>query len=319
MPVSGARPPQIATRFLIISDTHGDSTPLPTEAVDVVIHCGDLTEGSKLEEFRATIELMRKAQASLKLMIAGNHDWTLDTPIFKKKISEIRPPVEHDLIKREYGDFDEARQLLKDAESDGIVFLDQGNHSFVLSNGAALKVYTSPYTPSTNDWAFQYDIMQGHDFDPQPGTDIVITHGPPRGILDYVDSQRAGCPALFAAVARARPSLHCFGHIHSGWGARSVSWKPLTTSPSHFTDIDNDKEGSYTVEKLSGLLRQRFDDDDMALEKRVKVEKLQDQGYCTANAQSDVDTTLFVNAAVQGSADLPYQLPWIVQVELDPA
>lgn len=42
-------------------------------------------------------------------------------------------------------------------------------------------------------------------------TDILITHGPPKGILD--DHQ--GCALLRKAVFKSKPAYHLFGHIHS--------------------------------------------------------------------------------------------------------
>ena len=52
------------------------------------------------------------------------------------------------------------------------------------------------------------------------GLDILITHGPPFGILDGAPgSQRHdGCPELLEAVLEAKPMLHVFGHIHAGYG-----------------------------------------------------------------------------------------------------
>ena len=48
----------VKTRFFIISDTHGiefgREERFPHN-VDVAIHCGDLTEESKLGEYRATL------------------------------------------------------------------------------------------------------------------------------------------------------------------------------------------------------------------------------------------------------------------------
>lgn len=224
--------PNIKTRFLIISDTHGEEfrpETKPLKHADVTIHCGDLTDGSKIEEYRATIRLLKDRDAPLKLVIAGNHDFTMDIPVFKRKIAEVRPPLDPNLVRREYGDYGEVRQLFKEAEAEaaGIVFLDEGTHRFTLENGALLTVYASPWTPSLGGhWGFQYhpEQGQGHNFAIEKGVDVVITHGPPRGIMDYTASdQRAGCPDLFAAVARARPRLHCFGHIHEGWGAKLVT------------------------------------------------------------------------------------------------
>lgn len=82
----------IKTRFLIIFDTHADQKiRLPTLQgvdVDVAIHCGDLTDGSKTAEYHTTLSLLQAVNALLKLVIAGNHDFTLDTAMHQKKVTE---------------------------------------------------------------------------------------------------------------------------------------------------------------------------------------------------------------------------------------
>jgi len=142
--------------------------------------------------------------------------------MFKKKLAIVKPPLDSDLVEREYGHFGEARALfeMEDAKAANIVFLDEGTHRFTLANGASLTVYASPYTPSVSDWGFQYHPQEGHDWAIGSEVDVVVTHGPPKGVLDYTDSrQRAGSDSLFAAVARAKPQMHCFGHVHEGWGS----------------------------------------------------------------------------------------------------
>ena len=295
----------------------------PLEHVDVVIHCGDLTEESKLEEYQASIRLLMDIDAPLKLVIAGNHDFTMDTPAFQKKVSDAFPPLDLSLVKQVYGDYGSARQLFEDARTAGVIFLDEGNHRFVLENGALLTIYASPFTPSLGDWGFQYDRGQGHKFEIAQGTDVVITHGPPKGIMDYTDSkQRAGCSDLFAAVARTRPRLHCFGHIHEGWGAKMVTWREqLTEAPSHFTDIDNER--STLIDKLSGFMHTKFDTPEIREQKRRKRLSFQRKRcYATSHCIGDAHTielgaqTLFVNAAIQGTEEHPLQMPWLVEFEL---
>ena len=69
----------VRTRLLILSDTHGVSlsaSDFPDQRADVVIRCGDLTDESKLYEFRTIIQLLKDIDAPLKLAIAGNHDFT---------------------------------------------------------------------------------------------------------------------------------------------------------------------------------------------------------------------------------------------------
>lgn len=203
-------------------------------ACDVAIHCGDLTDGSKLEEYRTTIDLLSQLKAPLKLVIAGNHDFTMDLPAFKKKVEEVTQDLEPELLAREYGLPGQVHKLFEEAKEEGIVLLDEGTHQFNLDNGAQLTVYASPYTPSMGQWGFQYHPNKGHEFDIGSNVDIAITHGPPKGVMDYTyGKERAGCSDLFTAIANARPLMHCFGHIHEGWGARLVTWKEGISQPTH--------------------------------------------------------------------------------------
>jgi predicted phosphodiesterase len=75
-------------RALIISDTHNKwPHSLPDSAVDVFIHCGDLTQYGGLPSFRRAIEDIKTVNAELKLIIAGNHDVDLD-PAWLEKFAE---------------------------------------------------------------------------------------------------------------------------------------------------------------------------------------------------------------------------------------
>ena len=316
---------KVQTRLLILSDTHGEdfsSEDRPRPRVDVALHCGDLTDGSKLDEFRTSIEMLKKIDAPLKLVIAGNHDFTMDITAFEAKLAEASQPLEPETVAREYGTLGQARQLFDDAKSEGIVLLDEGTHHFVLENGAMLKVFASPYTPALGAWGFPYHPNNGRRFNIEEDTDIVMTHGPPRGIMDITyGRERAGCPDLFTAVARARPRVHCFGHIHEGWGAKVVTWKDSgIDQPSHFTSIDN--ENSTIVERLATLRASTFDSDEATLEKRAKLEKLK-HNKCAATSHRNKDDyqldagkeTLFVNASIMGHEDFT-QRPWLVDLEL---
>jgi Icc-related predicted phosphoesterase len=317
----------VKTRLFIISDTHADdwqpkATNLPH--IDVAIHCGDLTEGSKIHEFRTSLAMLQNINASLKLVIAGNHDFSLDTPLFKKKISEASLRIEPELLKREFGDIGEAQKLFEDAASSGIHFLDEGTHQFNLQNGATLTVYASPYTPSLGEWGFQFNPKHGHEFAIEKGVDIVITHGPPRGVLDMTDSkQRGGCDKLFKAVALSRPLVHCFGHIHEGWGSKLVTWREGVPdkNSSFFSAIDNGH--SSTIETLSSLQGGRFDTIDIKAAKEMKLQKYISDGYCRTSHCAGDDKpiqkgkqTLFVNAAIEGLEENTMQLPWIIEIEL---
>jgi Icc-related predicted phosphoesterase len=51
-------------------------------------------------------------------------------------------------------------------------------------------------------------------------TDVLVTHGPPFGVLDksHPTTAHLGCEELAKAVEQIRPRLHVFGHIHGGRG-----------------------------------------------------------------------------------------------------
>ncbi|CAG8428474.1 unnamed protein product [Penicillium salamii] len=279
--------PTIKTRILVVSDTHGLETPpdiVARQHADVAIHCGDLTTGSLLDEFKASIRYIQALNAPLKLVMAGNHDFTMDIPVFQKKVNDTKY-LDQDLIHCFYG-----------------------SHSFRLENGALLNVYTSPYTPSYGDWGFQYKPDDGHDYQID-NADLVMTHGPPKGIMDRTRSgERAGSTCLFTATAQHRPLMHCFGHIHEGWGAKLVKWRdPISAEPSHLTDIDNEK--SMLISNLASVSG------------NAEVEKLVATSHCPGDLhplQRGSDTP-FVNASVEGSGGLLIQPSWLVNLELPAA
>jgi hypothetical protein len=56
------------------------------------------------------------------------------------------------------------------------------------------------------------------------GCDVLITHGPPAGGLDFTQAgEHAGCGEPARAVRRGQPQLHVFGHIHGGDGVYPYS------------------------------------------------------------------------------------------------
>lgn len=130
------------------------------------------------------------------------------------------------------------------------------------------------------------------------------------------------CRDLFTAVARSKPRLHCFGHIHDGWGAKMVAWRPDTSAePSHLADIDND--ASVIVELLGSMRRSRFYTTDTAVLKEEKVRRHVERRCCGTSHGHDDEyplvagkQTLFVNASVKGDEEIPTQLKWLVDLEL---
>lgn len=120
-----------------------------------------------------------------------------------------------------------------EAAEKGIRFLQEGTHIFTLENGARLKVYASPYTPCSlgeePTWGFQYRRGDGHHFAIDEGTDIAVTHGPPRGIYSTWTPRKSVRGArLFSLPSRGRGprSTASATFITGGERRRSPGGKP---------------------------------------------------------------------------------------------
>lgn len=90
-----------------------------------------------------------------------------------------------------------------------------------------LKIYGTPITPYFLNWAF--NCHPGEDIEKHVNkipsdVNILISHGPPYGILDInTNGQHCGCPSLLAKVEKINPALLVCGHIHEGYGQKSFS------------------------------------------------------------------------------------------------
>ena len=141
----------------IISDSHGKHGEIKIEEdIDMIIHCGDSTNWFDLlpneQEFRRFLEWFLSLEVKHKVLIAGNHDaWA--TKLYNKEF----------------------------IKSKGIIFLE---HEYVEIEG--LKIFGSPYTPIFHNWHFMKDRSKINKYWEylEPNIDILITHGPPKGILD---------------------------------------------------------------------------------------------------------------------------------------
>ena len=95
------------------------------------------------------------------------------------------------------------------------------NQKALLDKG--IKIWGSPFTPEFMDWAFMGmpEELGAIWAEIPKNLDILITHGPPFGILDRtMRGENAGCPKLLEAIQIKTPRIHVFGHIHEGYGLR---------------------------------------------------------------------------------------------------
>jgi Icc-related predicted phosphoesterase len=179
-------------RIVLTGDTHEKHRDLTVPPGDLLIHVGDITNFSKRPEVIQDVNTWLGAQPHpYKVLIPGNHDFALEDPTSR-------------------GMIDNAVVLI--------------NESIEVMG---LKIWGSPTTPM-RDGAFGTpdDRERARIFSLIPdNTDIVITHGPPLGLLDQTmtSKEHLGCVQLLNAVCRVRPTLHVFGHVHAGHGTTTFA------------------------------------------------------------------------------------------------
>jgi Icc-related predicted phosphoesterase len=177
------------TRLVLLADSHGYHAGLSVPEGDILVHAGDLTGRGRLHELEDTNRWLLSLPHPFKIAIAGNHDFCF----------EEEPEA--------------ARRVLTAA----IYLQDEAVEV------GGIRFWGSPWQPWFYDWAF--NLKRGpalaHKWALIPDqVDVLVTHGPPAGILDKTfDGREVGCEDLLRRVEQVKPKLHVFGHIHEGRGA----------------------------------------------------------------------------------------------------
>jgi len=196
-------------RIWHISDTHGNHKSLEVpKDIDIVIHSGDASNSinprENLVEFVDFFDWFASLNIPNKVFVPGNHETSVDRGLFPKQ----------------------------NFEDSGIHFLRES--SVVISG---LNIWGSPITPTYGQWSFMVARHKTDRYWQQipDDTDILVTHGPPFGVLDGtydVDGRYDFCGdrALQKRVFALNPKLMCFGHIHNckdivNAGTRTVAGK----------------------------------------------------------------------------------------------
>ncbi|KAI9674556.1 MAG: hypothetical protein M1822_009051 [Bathelium mastoideum] len=214
------------TRIVCVSDTHNSSPKdggwkLPKG--DVLIHAGDLTNQGTLSELQKALTWIEDADFEAKIVIAGNHDITLDQRFYAQHWQFFHNQSPQDAAK--------CHALL--AESPSISYLNHSSAHIRLTGPSGpqthFSIFGSPYIPSCGRWAFGYnDDAEAARLwaDIPQETDITVTHTPPRGLGDKTPELNSfvGCPELRRALGRVRPRLAICGHVHGGRGALRAKW-----------------------------------------------------------------------------------------------
>ncbi|MDE6478663.1 MAG: metallophosphatase domain-containing protein [Muribaculaceae bacterium] len=166
-------------KILHLSDTHGCHHRLCNlPEADVLVHSGDFTMTGSESEALDFLNWLCDLPYKHKIFICGNHD-----------------------------------DCLYDANIDG---LDNNVH-YLRNSGVeidGMRFYGIPM--------FMNDCItprQNYNYANIPAdTDILITHSPAYGILDFDDNTYYGSKTLLERITTIKPKYHLFGHIHSKHG-----------------------------------------------------------------------------------------------------
>lgn len=232
--------------IVCISDTHNRHRELTLRpdilgTGDVLVHSGDFTNLGTLAELREFVDWFAAVPGFRhKVLVAGNHDICLDPDRFK----EVLPALEHRANTmnktNKTGDPKQKDQKRAPAISREdhraaweLVARNPAFH-YLYESGTVLdgvRFYGAPYVvldPSAaTRWAFSLSDMEiaaRRIWERVPAnTDVLVTHGPPFGIMDRAFMGNKGDDFLLLEVMeRVQPRLHIFGHIHNQQGECTV-------------------------------------------------------------------------------------------------
>lgn len=166
-------------KILHISDTHGHHRRLrELPDADIIVHSGDFTMGGTESEAIDFMNWLCDLPYAHKIFICGNHDDCL----YGANISGLDPNVYY--------------LCNSGIEIDGVKFY--GVPMFMGDCVTDRQERNIRRIPS--------DI------------DVLITHAPAYGVLDFDDNINYGDELLLTKILEIQPQLHLFGHIHARHG-----------------------------------------------------------------------------------------------------
>ena len=165
-------------KFVFLSDTHCKHNEIQVPFGDFLVFCGDMSYKGDLQEVESFSLFLKKLPHKHKIVIAGNHDFSFED-------------------QRKH----QAEELITSA---GAHYLNDSSLQI-----DKIKFWGSPIQPYFRNWAFNRErgeeIKQYWNLIPLD-TDVLITHGPPKGILDKTKlGQEVGCEELLKKVLIVKP------------------------------------------------------------------------------------------------------------------
>jgi predicted MPP superfamily phosphohydrolase len=211
--------------IVAISDTHSQHSKIKFESTaDILIHTGDLTQRGTKDELESVIDWLASLAFQHKIVIAGNHDIGLD------KLCDHRART-----RRPYPTAKQTDELISFMKKNRIIYLTPDRPTAQIDiRGSVLRVYGLPHSPLfLGPAAFMRDRKEDTwvNVTTSKSYDILLSHSPPRGILDQTRrGANVGCHHFLAAVKRVKPQAAIFGHIHEARGMERVKWDDGTST-----------------------------------------------------------------------------------------
>jgi len=180
-------------KIVCISDTHSLHDNIWVPDGDIVICSGDISNVGEISDIQRFLDWYQKLPHTYKILTPGNHDWG----------------------------FEKNELLCSDmCKERGIIYLNDSGYKI---NG--IKIWgTASQKPFCN-WAFNHsDSKRLYIYDMIPSdTNILITHGPPYGILDDLHRENLGDRILLNKINTLKElKAMVFGHIHNGRGTKRI-------------------------------------------------------------------------------------------------
>lgn len=211
-------------KVCLISDTHNFQFQNPPRGIDILIHAGDATGLGSVPEVLQLSDWFKRLPFKHIIFCPGNHDF-----LFQSMEST-------------------ARSIMP---SNVTILIDQE----ITIDG--IRIYGSPWQPEFCNWAFNYypeeaeaiwAKIPGEQSLPSSGEsrrlDILVTHGPPRGIHDLTENGIfIGCSVLARRVQETKPRFHVFGHNHADGGKQvAIDGTLYINAAAKYEDYSNRPE-----------------------------------------------------------------------------
>jgi len=193
--------------IVCISDTHNLHNFLSVPEGNILLHAGDFSLRGRESETISFLKWYEAQPHEHKIFTCGNHECGCE--------------ANHSLF----------LQLIKEHAPSCHYLNDSGMEIM------GLKIWGSPVTPRFGyGWSWNRDrgadIQRHWNMIPED-TNVLITHGPPHGIVDKLEyGEHAGCENLRKTIDEKLDNLllTCHGHLHSAYGRETIGPKTFVNA-----------------------------------------------------------------------------------------